>query len=87
MSLAIRELLSREEMAALTRKSDLRGAWAILQVWLVVGACFTLLAWYPNPVTFVLAVVVLGGQQLACAVVHLGKLGADAGLQREPAQQ
>ena len=69
MSVAIRELLSREEMAALTRKSDLRGAWAILQVWLVVGACFTLLAWYPNPVTFVLAVVVLGGQQLACAVL------------------
>ncbi|MHA7833466.1 MAG: fatty acid desaturase family protein [Algiphilus sp.] len=69
MSVAIREVLSREEMAELTRKSDLRGAWAILQVWLLVGACFMLLAWYPNPITFALAVVVLGGQQLACAVL------------------
>lgn len=69
MSVAIRDVLSREEMAALTRKSDLRGAWAILQVWLWVGATFALLALYPNPLTFVLAVALLGGQQLACAVL------------------
>lgn len=69
MSLAIRDVLSREEMAELTRRSDLRGAWAILQVWLLIGATFALLATYANPLTFLLAVCLLGGQQLACAVL------------------
>lgn len=69
MSIAIRDVLSREEMAELTRKSDLRGAWAILQVWLFVAATFALLAAFPNPLTFLLAVFLLGGQQLACAVL------------------
>ena len=69
MSIAIRDVLSREEMAALCRKSDLRGAWAILQVWLCIAATFALLAAYPNPLTFLLAVFILGGQQLACAVL------------------
>jgi len=69
MTVAIRDVLSPEEMAALTRKSDLRGAWAILQVWLSIAATFALLAVYPNPLTFVLAVALLGGQQLACAVL------------------
>ncbi|WP_043770596.1 fatty acid desaturase family protein [Algiphilus aromaticivorans] len=69
MSIAIRDVLSREEMAALCRKSDLRGAWAILQVWLCIAATFALLAAYPTPLTFLLAVFILGGQQLACAVL------------------
>lgn len=69
MSVALRDVLSREEVAELTRKSDLRGAWAIAQVWLVVAATFALLAAFPNPLTFVLAVFILGGQQLGCAVL------------------
>lgn len=69
MSAAIRDVLSREEMAALTRKSDLRGGWAIAQLWLTIAATFALLAAFPNPLTFVLAVFILGGQQLGCAVL------------------
>ncbi|WP_420429067.1 fatty acid desaturase family protein [Algiphilus sp.] len=69
MSVAIRDVLSREEMAALTRKSDLRGAWAVTQVWLAIAGIFAVLIAFPHPLTFLLAVALLGGQQLACAVL------------------
>jgi fatty acid desaturase len=69
MKIAVKNLLSREEIKALTQKSDLRGAWAMLQTWLLISSSFILLALFPNPVSFVLVVLMLGGQQLACAIL------------------
>lgn len=69
MSIAIKELLSAEEIAALTARSDMRGALALLRVWGAIAAILAVLIAFPNPLTFVLAVLLLGGQQLACAVL------------------
>lgn len=69
MTFNLKDVLTKEEIKALTAKSDWRGAWGILRIYLSVGAIFTLLAMYPHPVTFVLAVFLLGGQQLACAIL------------------
>jgi fatty acid desaturase len=63
------DVLSREEIRALTRPSNLRGLWAILSTWLVIGAAFAVLARWPHPVVFVLATIVLGGRQLALAIL------------------
>jgi fatty acid desaturase len=63
------DILSREEIARFTEPSNLRGAWAVARTWGVIGAAFALLAAFPHPLTFVLAVVVLGGRQLALAVL------------------
>lgn len=63
------ELFTREEIAQLTARSDLMGAWAVMSTWAVIAACFALLAIWPNPLTFVLAVIVLGGRQLALAIL------------------
>jgi fatty acid desaturase len=66
---AVRELLSRDEMKALTERSDLRGAWALASTWAIIFGTFAALAAFPHPAMFVLAVVVLGGRQLALAIL------------------
>ncbi|MGB1580719.1 MAG: fatty acid desaturase family protein [Nevskiales bacterium] len=65
----IKEMFSREEMRELTAKSDWRGAWTIIKVWGAIAVTFAVLAAFPNPLTFILAVFILGGQQLTCAII------------------
>lgn len=80
--LKLRDLFSREEISELTARSDARGAWAVAWVWLTIGATFAILAAWPNVLTFVGAVVVLGGRQLALAI--LGHEAAHRTLFRTP---
>ena len=61
--------LSPTELAALTRRSNWRGALALLGVWAGIAACLLLAALWPHPLTLLLAVVLLGGRQLALAVL------------------
>lgn len=63
------DLFTREEIAQLTARSDAMGWWAVLATWTVIAACFALLALWPNPLTFLFAVIVLGGRQLALAIL------------------
>ena len=63
------DAFTRHEIAALTRRSDWRGAWAIASTWTVIALTFVALARWPHPVTFVVAVVVLGGRQLALSIL------------------
>lgn len=69
MTFSLKDEFSREEIRSLVEKSDWWGAWSILRIYLVVGATFAMLAMYAHPVTYLLAVFVLGGQQLACAIL------------------
>ncbi len=69
MSVSVRGILSREEIQALTMRSDLRGWWGILRVWISIGLTFAALALWPNPLTFILAIIMLGSLQLALAVL------------------
>lgn len=66
----IRTLLSTDEIAQLTARSDLRGAWAIASTWALIAAALTALALWPNPATFVAALIVIAGRQLALAVLE-----------------
>lgn len=66
---SIKDLLSRDEIRELTAKSDWQGAWAISKTWGLIALTFAVLALFPNPLTFILAVFILGGQQLACAIL------------------
>jgi fatty acid desaturase len=70
------DVLSREEIRALTRSSDWAGLVALAGVWAAIVATFAVLARWPHPVVFVGAVVILGGRQLALAVMmHEGAHG------------
>ncbi|MEO8702879.1 MAG: fatty acid desaturase family protein [Kofleriaceae bacterium] len=63
------DLLTRDEIRAFTQPADLGGVVAIAWSWLVIACVFAALAWWPHPAMFALAVVILGGRQLALAVM------------------
>jgi fatty acid desaturase len=65
----ISELLSREEIAGLTKASNGRGLLSLSISYALIAGSFALVAWQPNALTIVAALVVLGGRQLALAVL------------------
>src|SRR5688500_6729058 len=63
------DLLTRDEIRAFTRASNWGGAIAVAWSWTVIAAAFAVTIVWPHPATFTLAVIVLGGRQLALAVM------------------
>jgi fatty acid desaturase len=70
------DLLTRDEIRAFTRPSNLGGAIAVAWTWIVIAGTAVALARWPHPLTFIAAVVIFGGRQLALAVMmHEGAHG------------
>ena len=70
-SVNINEILSKQEIGALTQRSDLRAGFLVLVDWAIVAGVFATCAYWTNPLTILLGVIVLGGRQLAFgALVH-----------------
>jgi fatty acid desaturase len=61
--------LSRDELRALRRRSDWRGAWMVAHAWGLIAGAMALFAAWPNPLSFVLAVMVVGARQLGLGVL------------------
>lgn len=62
--------LSREEIRELMTPSDLRGWLSVATTWGLIAFAFALLLWVPfRPLGWLLAVVLLGGRQLALAIL------------------
>ena len=71
-----RELLSEAQLVALRERSLRRGLWAIAHAWGVILGAIALVAWWPNPLTFLLAVALIGSRQLGLAILmHEGAHG------------
>lgn len=65
----LREVLGREEIAALLEMNDLR-SWISLAVdWGLIAAGMAMVAAWPNPLTVILALFVIGARQLGLAVI------------------
>lgn len=58
-----------EQQRELGAKSDLVGALLVAHAWALIGASMALFAWWPNPFTFLLGVMVIGGRQLGLAIL------------------
>jgi fatty acid desaturase len=58
-----------EELLMLKRKSDWRGAWMIFHAWAVIFGAMALFVWWPNPLTFIAATVIIGARQLGLAIL------------------
>lgn len=72
----LRDVLTPQEITQLTTRSDWRGLWAITSTWFVIAATFAVLAHWPNPLTFIAALVLIAGRQLALAILeHEGAHG------------
>ncbi|MGQ0585203.1 MAG: fatty acid desaturase family protein [Reyranella sp.] len=65
----ISDYLTPEQIRRLRGKSDLVGALLVLHAWALIAGGMALFVWWPNPVTFLLAVMVIGGRQLGLAIL------------------
>lgn len=70
------QFFTPDELERLRSRSDLRGLWAIASSWAIVAGAMWMLARWPNPLTFVLALVLIAGRQLAFGILqHEGAHG------------
>jgi fatty acid desaturase len=63
------ELLTPQQVQHLRGKSDLMGGLLVLHAWGLILGSMALFAWWPNPLTFMLAVMVIGARQLGLAIL------------------
>ena len=66
---AAKDLLSLEEKRRLGAKSNGVGMLLVLHAWAFILGSMALFAWWPNPFTFLLGVMVIGGRQLGLAIL------------------
>jgi fatty acid desaturase len=71
-----RELLAAEELARLRERVAWKGIALIAHAWAVILGSIALVAIFPNPLTYLLAVVLIGSRQLGLAILmHDGAHG------------
>ena len=63
------KVFSLQEMAMLRERSDVTGLLCVIHAWVVIGAAMAVYSIWPNPLTFVTAVVVIGSRQLGLAIL------------------
>ncbi|MGB1318084.1 MAG: fatty acid desaturase family protein, partial [Flavobacteriales bacterium] len=61
--------LTKEEIKELLVKSDVKAAWELIYTWLWITASMALVYFWTNPLSIILALIVIGGKQLACAII------------------
>lgn len=62
--------MSAEEIQEFTTASNARGALSVLVTWSTIAFAFVVLAYFPrNPLAWVVSLVLLGGRQLALAIL------------------
>jgi len=64
-----REYLSPKELKALMKKDDKKAYLLLSKHWLIVIGAFILVNFYTNPLTIIISLFLLGGQQLACGIL------------------
>ncbi len=76
MSALAKDLLSPEQLALVRKRSDLRGTWLVIHAWGVIFGAMAVFIAFPNPLTYILAVMVIGARQLGLAILmHDGAHG------------
>ena len=65
----ISDYLTPEDVKRFTSKSDLRAWLLVVSNWLAIAAIFAVVGLFPNPLTIVLAIVLLAGRQLGLSVL------------------
>jgi fatty acid desaturase len=58
-----------DEWRHLTSRSSLRGLWLVLHAWGTIAASIALVSLWPNPLTWLIAVMIVGTRQLGLAIL------------------
>ncbi len=61
--------ISKEQVKAFSRRSDLMGFWLLVHCWGLIIAAGALFIIWPNPLTFTAALFVIGARQLGLAIL------------------
>src|SRR5262249_16482492 len=64
-----RALLAPDQLSALRERVEWKGFALILHAWTIILGSMALVAVYPNPLTYILAVMLIGSRQLGLAVL------------------
>ena len=71
-----RDFLSEDQLIAVRQRSTWKGVALIAHAWALIFGSIALVAWWPNPLTFLLAVGIIGSRQLGLAILmHDGAHG------------
>ncbi len=62
-------MLTPEEVKTIMRKSNLHAALEVLAMWLWIAFAFALVGFFPNVFTVIISLFIIGGKQLACAIL------------------
>ncbi len=76
-------LLTPDQIATLRRRSDAWGLWLVVHAWGVIFGAMGLVALWPNPLNWLLAIVAIGSRQLGLLILMHD--GAHGMLARTPA--
>ena len=63
------DFLTPEQVRSLGGRSNLMGALLVLHAWALIAGSMALFVWWPNPFTFLVGVMVIGGRQLGLAIL------------------
>ena len=71
-----RELISRDELVALRERVEWKSLALIAHAWAVILGSIALVAIFPNPLIYIVAVILIGSRQLGLAILmHDGAHG------------
>ncbi|MEM7155912.1 MAG: fatty acid desaturase family protein [Myxococcota bacterium] len=69
MATKITDVLQPEEIREFTSASNLHGTFAVFLTWALIAGCFALVIAWPHPLSYVVALIVLGGRHLGLAIL------------------
>ena len=69
MDVGAKGWLSAQEDQALRARSNVMGFYLVLHAWGTIFLAMALFVAWPNPLTFLLAVILIGGRQLGLAIL------------------
>ena len=70
------DLLTEQQLAEVKERSDAKGIWVVAFSWMLIFGAMAMFAIWPNPLTFIAAVIIVGTRQLGLAIgMHDGAHG------------
>src|SRR3569833_3483087 len=74
-----RDFQTDEQLADVRQRVTWKGVALIVHAWALIIGAIALVAWWPNPITYVLAVAIIGSRQLGLAILmHDGAHGCQS---------
>ncbi len=64
------DILTSEEQHRLRQRSDLMGWWMLVHCWGVIFGAMALFAFFPNVLTFLMGITIIGSRQLGLAIIQ-----------------